>query len=210
MSRFGSIGTQYFDDAGDPLEDGLIEFTEPNDPNTPKTTYSDLTLETANPNPVVLSAAGRQPNIFFEGQARAVLMNADGVQIEIRDPVGGEDVDTAFSVWNVQAVYNIPDIVVGSDGNFYLSIVDSNEGNDPTATPAAWTQVRFVRVWNVNEQYETGAVVEGSDELLYTSRVNANTGNDPVGDDTNWQPAALDNIPPVIRAAAKTYAYLNL
>ena len=208
MSRFGSLGTQYFDDAGDPLVSGKVHFFEPGT-NTAKTTYADVNLTIPNANPVLLTAAGRQPNIFFSGSARAILTSGDDVQVEVRDPVGGDDSDGAFTDWNADTVYNIPDIVIGSDGNFYLSITDGNEANDPTASPVNWTQIRFIRVWNVNETYSIRQIVQGSGGLLYRSLTDSNTGNDPIADLANWGSATAADVPAVIRAAGKTYAYRN-
>ena len=209
MSRFGSLGTQYFDDAGDPLVLGKIYFYEPGTNNTLKDTFADVNLTIPNTNPVLLTAAGRQPNIFFSGSARAVLTDADEVQIEVRDPVGGDSAIGSFSNWNADTIYNIPDIVIGSDGNFYISIDDGNSANDPTGSPAFWTQVRFIRVWNTNETYSAGQIVEATDGLLYSSITNGNTANDPTADTANWKPAAAASIPAVIRAAGKTFAYRN-
>jgi len=87
MARLGDIGRQYFDDNGDPLSGGLVHFYETGT-TTEATTYSDEALTTANDNPVELDAAGRQPNIFFAGQLKAVLKTSGGVIVETRDPVG--------------------------------------------------------------------------------------------------------------------------
>ena len=208
MSRFGSLGTQYFDNAGDPLVAGKIHFYEPGT-NTHKNTFADVGLEIPNTNPVLLTGAGRQPNIFFTGSARAILTDADDVQIEDRDPVGSDIAEGGFPTWNSERIYNIPDIVVGSDLNFYISITDGNSGSDPTATPADWTQVRFIRVWNTNETYSAAQITEGSDGLLYSAVTGSNQGNDPVTDTTNWKPASAALIPAVIKAAGKTFAYNN-
>lgn len=211
MSRFGSLGTQYFDDEGDPLISGKIHFYEPGQltPAGMKNTFADVNQTIANPNPVLLTAAGRQPNIFFSGSAAAILTSADDVQIEVRDPVGGDDTDGAFSDWNSDTVYNVNNIVIGSDGSFYLSITDGNEGNDPTASSTDWTQIRFIRVWNVNETYDIRQLVQGSGGLIYRSLTNSNTGNDPLTDLTNWGAAVAADVPAVIRAAGKTFAYRN-
>jgi hypothetical protein len=64
MARFGSIGTQYFDNVGDPLSSGYLYFYEQGT-TTDKTTYSDLAQTIANTQPVRLTAAGRQPTKFF-------------------------------------------------------------------------------------------------------------------------------------------------
>jgi hypothetical protein len=185
MARFGTLGTQYFDNAGDPLVSGKIFFYE-SGTTTPKDTFADINLSIVNPNPVVLTAAGRQPNIFFNGAARAVLTDKDSVQIEVRDPVGGEFEEGVFSPWNPLTIYNTPDIVTGSDGNFYLSISNGNQNNDPTTSPANWEQIKFIEVWNPNYAYPLHAVAQGSDGFLYVSQSNGNLNNDPTTDTVNW------------------------
>ena len=211
MSRFDILGFQYEDDAGDPLVAGKIHFFEPGQQSEQfrKNTFADVNLTIPNTNPVRLSAAGRPPNIFFSGSARAVLTDKDDVQLSVRDPVGGDSTLGAFSDWNSETVYNIPDIVIGADGSFYLSLTDGNEGNDPTSTPTNWTQIRFIRVWNTNEIYGVGQIVEGSDGLLYSSVTAANTGNDPIADVINWKAAVEASVPAVIAAAGKTFAFQN-
>ena len=93
MPRFGTI-EQYLDSNGDPLVSGLMYFYEPGT-TTPQDTYSDAALTTANTNPVVLSADGRQPDIFFDGSIKCVIKDADGVTIETVDPVSGEQMTGA-------------------------------------------------------------------------------------------------------------------
>lgn len=208
MARFGTIGTQYFDNAGDPLISGKLTFFE-SGTNTAKDTFADINLSILNTNPVILTAAGRQPNIFFTGTAKVILTDSSDVQIEVRDPIGGEAEEGVFSPWNTLTIYNTPDIVVGSDGNFYISITDGNQSNDPTIDAINWTQIRFIRIWNANETYSIAQIVEGTDGLLYSSVVNNNTGNDPTTDETNWKNAVAIEVSPVIRSAAKTFAYRN-
>ena len=87
MARFGSLGTQYFDENGNPLAGGKIYFYQ-SGTTSPSDTWADEDQTIANTNPVILTADGRQPNIFFGGQRRAVLTDRDDVQIEVRDPVG--------------------------------------------------------------------------------------------------------------------------
>lgn len=208
MARLGSIGTQYFDDAGDPLIDGKLYFYE-SGTNTDKTTYKDVNQSIPNTNPVILSGSGRQPNIFFTGSARVIITGSDDVQIEVRDPIGGEAEEGVFSPWNTLTIYNIPDIVVGSDGNFYISITDGNQNNDPVSDPSNWTQIRFIRVWNINETYGIGQVVEASDNFLYASLTDNNLGNNPIGDEANWQSASNLDIPNVVLSAGYQFAYNN-
>jgi hypothetical protein len=209
MSRFGSLGTQYFDNSGDPLTAGKIYFYEPGT-STAKDTYSDEDMTILNTNPVILDAAGRQPDVFFSGTARAVLKTSADVLVEERDPVGGDPSGISFPDWDTDTVWNIPDLVVGSDGNFYVSITDSNQGNDPTSSAANWTQVRFIRVWNTNETYAIADIVEGSNGLLYSAVTGSNQGNNPTTDTTNWKSATSSSVEAIIHSASMTYAYNNL
>jgi len=191
MARFGTLGSQYFDSAGDPLINGKIYFFE-SGTDTDKDTFADVNLTIANTNPVILSGAGRQPNIFFNGTAKSILTDSDDVQIEVRDPVGGESIDGSFSPWDAATIYNHPDIVVGSDSLFYKSITNGNENNDPTSDEVNWSEVRFTTIWNANETYSINRIVEGSDGLLYTSLIDVNLNNDPTTDDVNWLPSTLE------------------
>ena len=121
MSRFANPFLQYFDDAGDPLVEGKIYFFEPGT-NTPKDTFADFELTIPNTNPVILSASGRAPNIWYSGAARAIITKSDDTQISVRDPVGSTSDAAAFSEWNVNNVYEANDLVRGADGN-YLSLI---------------------------------------------------------------------------------------
>lgn len=216
MARFGKIGDQYFDDAGKPLAFGLLYFYESGS-DTEKDTFKDPNLSIKNTNPVKLSASGRQPNIWFNGTARVVLTTAadpvtgQGTQIEERDPEGGTFLEGVFSPWNALTLYSQNDIVEGSDGNFYISLTDNNQNNDPTTNQTNWTRIRFIRVWNPNETYSQFDVVEGSDGLLYSSKTDSNLNNDPVADTSlvNWQAATSADVEPIVRAVAAQYAYDN-
>ena len=86
MPRLGNIGEQYFDANGDPLGGGKLFFYD-SGTTTPATTYSDEAETTANANPVVLDAAGRQPDIFYTGSLKVVLTDSDDAIVEERDPV---------------------------------------------------------------------------------------------------------------------------
>jgi hypothetical protein len=208
MARLGSIGTQYFDSSGDPLISGKLYFYE-SGTTTAKDTFADINLTIPNTNPVLLTGAGRQPNIFFSGSARVVLAKSDDTQVEVRDPIGGEGIEGSFSDWNSLTIYNVPDIVVGSDNNFYVSITSGNQDNDPITDIINWTQVKFIRVWNINETYPDAALVQGSDGSIYKSTVASNLGNDPTIDLVNWNGASAASVAPVIRSASKTFAYRN-
>lgn len=136
MSRFGSLGTQYFDNSGDPLVNGLVYFYE-SGTTTAKTTFADINQTVPNTNPVVLSASGRQPNVFFNGVAKAVLATSADVQIEVRDPVGDTGADNQFSPWIPSFSYSAEDIVI-YDGGYYVSLTSGNINNIPSSSPSNW------------------------------------------------------------------------
>lgn len=150
MARFGSLGTQYFDDAGDPLVNGKIYFFEP-ETNTKKDTFADEELTIKNQHPVLLSAAGRQPNIFYAGPARAVLTKNDDTQVEERDPVGGvesADIETLENIriygilpWRDDVDYQEGAFVLGSDLQHYKASMASGPATtprDPISNPGFW------------------------------------------------------------------------
>jgi len=182
MARFGEINAQYFDDAGDPLSSGKIYFYE-SGTTTLKTTYSDINFTIPNTNPVVLTAAGRQPNIFFDGVAKAILVDKNDVQILVRDPVG--QTASAFGdPWVATKIYSTNAVVIGSDGVYYRSLVPANQNNDPTTTSGYWTLLYSVE-WNAGISYQEGAVVTYNGEQ-YQSLQNSNLNNNPASATTYW------------------------
>lgn len=190
MARFGSVGTQYFDSNGDPLSGGKLNFYEPST-TTRKDTFSDSAETSANTNPVILDAAGRQADIFFSGEAKAVLTDADDVQIDVTDPVGTSTTSNSLAAWSSSATYDLNDLVTGSDGNFYVSIVSSNSGNDPTSSLTTWMEVRFLNTYNVNTTYADEDVVITGDQL-YVSLQSSNTNNTPSTSTAYWRPLGMD------------------
>jgi hypothetical protein len=80
------------DSSSDTLVDALSYFFEAST-NIPLTTYADSLLTIPNAHPVPHDAAGRLPNVFYEGSAKWVLTatSKEGVpdsQVWERDPVG--------------------------------------------------------------------------------------------------------------------------
>lgn len=116
---------------------------------TPKTIYSDSGLSVPMTNPVtaVSSGAGAiYPDIYLDGIYKVVQQDdsgtagvADGVVLWTRDPVG--DVTTGnFEAWLNDSTYNIPEVVYASNDKYYISLVDANQGNEPSASPAQWKE----------------------------------------------------------------------
>ena len=179
--------------------------------DTPKTTYADVNLSIANTNPVILTADGRLPNVWFDGTARMKLTNEDDVQIWDIDPVGGEDIGGNFEEWNTFVIYSINDIVIGSDNKYYRSFTSGNEGNDPTTSPDEWEQVEFISVWNTNVIYDIGDTVKASDNNFWSSVTSSNQGNDPTLDTGDWEvPFDLSSPGPIGDTTASTGEFTTI
>jgi hypothetical protein len=184
MARFGDLDTQYFDASGDPLVNGKIYFYE-SGTTTPKTTFADINSEIPNTNPVLLDASGRQPNIFFEGVAKAILTNNTDVQIVSRDPVG-ETATNFGDEWVSTRIYGTNDVVIGSDGQYYRSLLTGNQNNNPVTTSGYWSLLYSVE-WNAGISYDVGATVT-YDTLQYQSLQTGNLNHAPDASPTWWVP----------------------
>tara|TARA_R110000850_G_scaffold154536_3_gene277991 strand:+ start:6508 stop:7398 length:891 start_codon:yes stop_codon:yes gene_type:complete len=185
---------------------GQLFFYE-SEQNVLKTTYADQQQTIANDNPVLLSAIGLTPNIFYSGSARVVLRTVEGQEFE-RDPVGGENSFADFGQWLDYIGYDTNDIVELS-GNFYISTTDGNQGNDPSLTPNSneyWTLINFLKLYNSTTTYAIGDVVNTSGGALWASQSAANLDNSPSTDDgTYWMPAVNGaKIPEVIALESRT------
>ena len=177
MARFGSVGTQYFDDSGDPLSGGKIYVYETGT-TTLKTSYSDAGESVANTNPVILDAAGRQPDIFFGGSAKIVITDSADVQVDVADPVGTAVAQDAFADWVSTITYDADDIVKGSDDKYYQAISGTNLNNNPTSSPTYWQEVRFLALWNSSQTYVVGDVCIHDDNQMYLCKLES-TNNEP-------------------------------
>ena len=195
MARFGDFD-QYLDNAGDPLVSGKIYFYE-SGTTTFKTTYSDINNSIPNANPVILTAAGRQPNVFFDGVAKAILATSADVQIAVRDPVGQTDTDFGDQ-WVATKIYSATDVVLGSNGVFYRSLVNGNQNNNPVSTTGFWTLLYSVE-WNAGITYSIGDVVlYGTTQ--YQSLQNSNLNQNPSTMTAYWASLAFAWL------ATRTYA----
>lgn len=201
MSRFGTLGTQFFDGSGDPLAGGQINFYK-SGTTTRKTTYADISQTIPNTNPVVLTGDGRLPHdVYFDGVCDASITTSAGAVIEFKSAVGSEST-AAFADWTETAFYSANDIV-SYNGDYYVSLTSGNQGNEPTASgwENYWMQIKPPVVWNTNASYAAKDIVQGSDGLLYYATI-ANTGNNPVIDNgTNW--TRIEN--KLYWSATKTY-----
>ena len=181
MARFGDFD-QYLDNAGEPLVEGKLYFYE-SGTTTPKTTFADINNSIPNTNPVLLSAAGRQPNIFFDGVAKCILADNADVQIAVRDPVGETATDFGDQ-WVATKIYSATDVVLGSDGTFYRSLINGNQNNNPVTTTGSWTLLYSVE-WNQGITYQVGAMVTYNGEQ-YQSLQSTNLNQNPSTQTAYW------------------------
>lgn len=192
MSRYINSVPQILNENGDPIVGAKKYLFEPAS-STLKTIYSDSALTLATANPVVSDSAGRFPSFFLDGTYKETQEDNNGVTLWTRDPVG-EDTAGQWEAWDSGTTYSINEIVLGSDGEFYISLTDSNISNNPTSSPTNWEQISLGKVWNTNITYALGDTVYGSDGYLYISQINSNVANDPTTDHVNWWPGSPEHI----------------
>ena len=188
MSRFVNPIPQFILENGDLAAGGTISFYK-SGTNEFLEIFADVNETIPIANPITLGSRGEVPNVFYSQSARAVLEDADGVQIFDVDPVGGTAATGEFQIWDSNVVYEQLDIAYGSNGLPYVSIANNNQGNDPTLNAnnnQFWTKLVVIEDWNAQYPYGANDIVyyEG---FLYRSVVEDNIGIDPATDDsTNW------------------------
>jgi hypothetical protein len=84
---------QYTDDSGAILNGGELYFYEAGT-TTPKTTWADSAMQSANDNPVTLDSTGRA-TIFVRGLYKVILKDSDGVTISTWDYMYFPNISTA-------------------------------------------------------------------------------------------------------------------
>ena len=89
-TRFVLPHQAIYTSTGAPMSGALAYFYETGT-STPKDTYSDSALTTANTNPVVADASGRFSDIFLSGTYKVVIKNSAGVQIYEAYPIAPHD-----------------------------------------------------------------------------------------------------------------------
>ena len=183
---------------------GSVSFFDANT-NAPKLTYKDELETIANLLTIPVDAGGNLPNIFFSGSASVIYLDQFDVQYAARNPVGEEVGVGNFTPWVNVITYSSGDIAIGADGALYMSISDSNQGNDPIDSPVEWEEIRFIGVWDTNITYPIGIVVQTDNGDLWKSVI-AQSGNAPASDDgTNWKLAvAIDPVLDPVVAATNT------
>ncbi len=183
-SRFINPVPQFLDNSGDPIIGGEANFYE-NGTLVRKDTYSDINKNTLNANPVPLTAAGRVPNVFYDGTARVIITHSTG-QLFDKDGVGDSGSGASFDIWNSVVEYGDGALVEASDEEYYRSLQSSNLGNDPTSSPTFWEMVEFLRTWNANVTYDINQFALGPDGKLYTSLQNSNLAKNPTTETAWW------------------------
>jgi microcystin-dependent protein len=98
---------QFFDNNGDPLSAGTVDFYIPAT-TTRKNTWSDSACTILNANPVVLDAAGRA-SIYGQGDYRQVVKNSSGATIFDQIVSGINPPETAADVL-IDPIAEFPDI----------------------------------------------------------------------------------------------------
>lgn len=186
MARIIDAFTQFFDSAGDPLVNGKLHFLVSGTNNTDKNTYKDAGMTIPNTNPVILDGDGRCSSVFGEGVYNVILYTSDGTQIQQFDPVGANSVDGQFSPWTANNTYNSGDIAQGSDSEYYRSITNNNQNNNPETSATNWELLKLGRVYNDNISYSNGDSVYSTDGVLYTSLVDSNLANTPQSSPDEW------------------------
>lgn len=193
MARYVNSVPQILDGNGKPIV-GAKKFFFNQGTTTKKTIYSDSSLTITAANPVLSDSDGRFPDTFLDGLYKeeqqdnsGTATGYDGVTLWTRDPVG-EIASGPFELWDSSIAYEIPDIVKGSDDNYYRSLVDANTGSDPVLALGNWEELNFGRIWESGATYAIGDAVYGSDGYLYVSKTSSNTGNNPTTSLANWAP----------------------
>ena len=168
--------------------------------NSPAVTYADESENIPNQAKIHVDASGNLPNVFTVGSVKVVYLDEFDNQYAARDPVGGDKALGDFTLWDATVTYDLKDIVEGSDREFYKSLIDTNQANDPTTEDAKWELIKLRGVWNTNVVYSVGDAVQTPDGTLWKPVI-GNQGNDPENDDgTNWLPAVDGaKIPEIIK-----------
>ena len=120
-------------------------------------------------------------NVVFVSKVSSNLGNTPGTST-----TEWGNLDNGFPLWLTTSDYNIPDMVTGSNLNIYRSIIDANEGNDPTISNTAWEQVKFEQVYKSEKTYSKYDRCIDSLGLSYISLADSNLNNAPAANTDKW------------------------
>jgi sugar lactone lactonase YvrE len=115
--------------------------------STIKNIYTDISLTSAQSNPISSDSEGRFNNIILDGIYTEVQEDDKGRVLWTRDIVGVID-DSQASSWANNQTYIISDLVIGSDDEYYRSLTDDNQGNNPTTDETNWEKITFAALEN--------------------------------------------------------------
>lgn len=185
--RIFQPGTQFFTNDGQVLAGGSLWFFDSGTTN-PRSTYSDPTLTTPNPNPVPLDGAGRPKNdVWGDGAYRVVLKDAGGVTLVTMDNVSGPQGIPDPSLQSGRFLTNdgtdlfwapilqVPD-PDGEEPNSVLTTDGTNYAWEPLPEPPAPPTVPTVDVGATS--LEIGESTGGNRFLIQTGTVSAPASGD--------------------------------
>lgn len=124
LSSLGGAGWQFLDDNGAPLSGGLL-FTYLAGTTTPAVTYTSSNGLTANPNPIVLDAAGRPPaQIWLTDGVFYKFVVKDSLNVEIRtyDNIPGISPDTSLAALSAPTGSSLIGYIQGSAGSIAQTV----------------------------------------------------------------------------------------
>lgn len=188
-ARYSNPVPQYSDINGVPFAGGKLQFFDTGT-TTPKDVFSDAAGTISLGNELTLDGSGNVPDFFGEGNYRVRQLDSALVQQFERDDVIIQSPQSAqLSAWDIATTYSINDLVQGTDGEYYISVTNSNLGNNPVTDLVNWSEVTFLAVWNPNVTYSAQNIVIGSDGNIYRSITNSNLNNDPISSPAEWAAA---------------------
>ena len=192
MARFINPIPQYTLSNGDIAAGGTLTFYE-SGTDTLLIIYADINESIPIANPITLGSRGEVPNIFFSSSARCVFNDSNDNQIFDVDPVNSSIASGEFEIWNSNIVYTQSNIVFGSNGNIYISLIVENQGNNPILNAGNnqfWAQLILPEAWNSQVIYTPNefAIENG---IIFRSLISNNTGNQPSLDNgSQWKSIA--------------------
>jgi hypothetical protein len=172
LSPVGGVAAQFFDNSGNVLTGGLL-YTYSAGTTTPATTYTTSSGVTAQPNPIVLNAAGRVPDSgeiwLLEGISyKFALKDSNGVQIATYDNISG--INSNFVLYGTQSqtiaatqaqtVFTLTTVTYTPGSNSLIVYVNGSKQNLATNyVETSSTAITFIDGLNVGDLVEFTTVV---------------------------------------------------